>query len=80
MGLDSIWDENGNCLTKKSKGFTARSTGCSCCSYGLCDEKDVREEALNSLHYILRASRYFKWDIRKLIKEANKIMKEKDKE
>ena len=79
MGLDSIWDDEGQYLKKNSKGFSARSTGCSCCSTTLDTEKEVRKEAIDSLHYILRATRYFKWDIDKLLKEAKKVMLDKDK-
>ena len=79
MGLDSIWDEEGNWLTNKSNGFSARSTGCSCCSVKLETEKEVRKEAIDSLHWILRASRYFKWDIDSLLKKAKTEMNKKRK-
>jgi hypothetical protein len=73
MGLDSIWGEDGNYLTQKSKGFSARCTGCGCCSHELESEKDVKEEAINSLEQVIRASKYFKWNIAELVKEAGKI-------
>lgn len=70
MGLDSIWDDRGEYLVKESKGFDARSTGCSCCSHKLNTEKDVRKEAIESLSYILRATDYFGWDIQELKNQA----------
>lgn len=72
MGLDSIWGNDGEYLTKKSKCFSARSTGCSCCSTQLTTEKEVRKEVVDSLSYILRASDFFKWNIKDLLKEARK--------
>lgn len=78
MGLDSIWDEDGEYLTKKSKGFSARSTGCSCCSSELFTEESVRKEVIKSLQDIFRAVRFFKWDIDILWKEAKKEVKSID--
>lgn len=71
MGLDSIWDEDGEWLTSDSKGFKARSTGCSCCSIELSNEQEVREECVKSLSWILRAGYYFNWDFEDLMKDAN---------
>ena len=73
MGLDSIWDNEGNYLTKKSKGFSARSTGCSCCSSTLDTKEEVRKEMLDSLKYVVRGCNYFRWKVDDLVKEANKI-------
>lgn len=70
MGLDSIWNEEGDCLVKKTEGFKARSTGCSCCSSELATESEVRKEAIQSLMYILRAAWFFNWDFVELVKEA----------
>jgi len=75
MGLDSIWDAEGEYLTKKSKGFKASSTGCDCCSVKLTTEEEVRKEAIDSLHYILRATDFFKWNIQDLLKDARKEVK-----
>jgi len=66
MGLDSIWDEEGDYLNKRSKGFFARSTGCSCCSIDLTTEEEVKKEAVSSLSYMIRAVRFFKWDIEEI--------------
>ena len=74
MVLDSIWDGKGEWLTKESKTFRARSSGCSCCSMELTTEKEVRKETISSLHWVLRASRHFKWDIQKLLEEGNEMM------
>lgn len=79
MGLDSIWTEEGDYLTKKSQKFKARSTGCSCCSCELHTEKEVRKEAIDSLSMITRASRYFGWDLDELIKEAKKKMRKDER-
>lgn len=70
MGLDSIWDEEGNYLTMKSKGFRARSTGCSCCSTQLETEEEIRKEAENSLIQIIISARFFKWDWENFFKKA----------
>lgn len=75
MGLDSIWDEEGNYLTKESKGFRARSTGCSCCSCELETEEKVRKEAVDSLSFILIAADFFKWDMSEIITEARNEVK-----
>ena len=72
MVLNSIYDENGNYLTNKSKGFHARSCGCSCCSTDLHSEQDVKKEAIESLKVVLTASKFFKWDVQKLINRAKK--------
>jgi len=60
MGLDSIWTKDGEYLTNRKEGFSARSTGCSCCSVELITEEDVKSEAIDSLSVIIRAKRYFK--------------------
>lgn len=75
MGLDSIWDDEGNFLTKKSKGFRAKSTGCSCCSSELTTENEVKKEAILSLGMIIRASDYFKWDWKRIMNEGKKESK-----
>lgn len=72
MTFDSIWDEEGNWLTKSSKGFRARSTGCSCCSSELTTEAEVKKEVIDTLTFILRGADYFKWDVQKLLREAKK--------
>jgi hypothetical protein len=79
MGLASIWDEKGDYLTENSKGFSARTVGCGCCSVELTTELEVKKEALDSLGYILLACRFFKWDIKDLIKIAWNKKMEKEK-
>ena len=76
MGLDSIWNAEGEYLTKKSKDFKARSTGCSCCSASLTTESDVKKEAIDSLTFIIKASNYFKWSLSEILKEAEKKEKQ----
>lgn len=73
MGLDSIWNEEGNSLRNRKEGFKARSTGCACCSANLDTEKDVKEEALWSLMWVMRAAYYFKWDQSTLEADAKKL-------
>jgi len=73
MGLDSIWDLDGNWLTKRSRGFRARSTGCSCCSTELDTEGKVKEEAIDSLRWVLKARDYFNWDFGKMVTKARKL-------
>ena len=75
MGLDSIWDEEGEWLTSKSKGFKARSTGCDCCSSELTTPDEVKKEAIDSLRWIWLASTYFKWNLKKMLSEAKKLHK-----
>lgn len=79
MGIASIWDKNGNWLRMNSKGFSCRSTGCSCCSVELETEAEVKREAIDSLRWVWLASRYFKWDFEDLLKQAEKLHKEESK-
>jgi hypothetical protein len=72
MGLESLWNEEGEYLTKRSEKFRTRSTGCSCCSVQLDTEAEVRKEAIDSLSNVLLAQKYFNWDLDKLIREAKK--------
>lgn len=72
MGLDSIWNSEGDYLTKRTDKFEARSTGCSCCSMELDTESEVREHTIESLVEILTASKYFGWNFTKMIQEAKK--------
>lgn len=76
MGLHSIWNQDGDFLKKNSKGFSARSTGCSCCSTQLETEEEVKKEAVESLMYIMKACVYFDWDLGELAKLAAKQDKE----
>lgn len=71
MGLDSIWNYEGNYLTSRKEKFDARSTGCSCCSVTLDTEKEVRKEAIESLVEILLAAKYFGWSLKGMITEAS---------
>lgn len=75
MVLDSIWDEDCNYLKRRSKGFKARSSGCSCCSIDLSNEEEVRKEVIKSLVEVILARDYFRWDFTKLVKEARKDKK-----
>jgi len=75
MGLGSIWDHTGNYLTKRSRGFRARSTGCSCCSTELTTEAEVRKEAMDSLYWVMKAANYFGWDIKKMISQSKQRRK-----
>lgn len=79
MGLDSIWNDEGEYLNLKprSKGFRARSTGCSCCSIELDTEAEVKREAIDSLMNVLLATQYFKWNFAELIKVARKLDKDR---
>ena len=79
MGLNGIWSDEGEYLKRKSKGFSARSTGCDCCSCTLDTEHEVRDEAVNSLVSILRAVRFFRWDFVLLVTEAKKVMRKEDR-
>jgi len=77
MGLDSIWDGDGEYLSKSSKSFRARSTGCDCCSVELDTPEEVRKEALDSLEYIVVACEFFGWDIDRLINKARREYKKR---
>jgi hypothetical protein len=78
LGLDEIWSKESNWLTEKSKvkdGFKARSTGCGCCSTELETEEEVKKEAIDSLSMIIRAQRFFKWNMNELLKLGEEKMK-----
>ena len=77
MGFKSIWDEDGNYLTKKSKGFRARSTGCDCCSVELTTKEEVEKEIIESFENILFAVDYFDFSIQELIKKAKEQKRKK---
>lgn len=79
MGLEHIWDDEGNYLKKNSKGFRTRSTGCSCCSYDLTTKEEVEKEAIDSLMNVLIASDYFKFNFVNLISEARRKAKKEMK-
>ena len=70
MGIDNFWAEWENYRDLKRKGFSSRTTGCSCCSNELTDRKEIRKEAINSLYEVIKACEYFKWDIFALVRTA----------
>ena len=80
MGLESIWNEELNLLRNRKEGFTARSTGCGCCSTSLDTEKQVKRETVESLMWVMRAAYYFKWDQSTLEKDAKNLWQKYVKE
>ena len=77
MSLDSIWDDEGNYLNKKSKHWKARTTGCSCCSADIDSDEELKKNALDSLIEVIIAQEVLKQDILGWIKEAKKSEKYK---
>ncbi|MFA5132797.1 MAG: hypothetical protein WC444_05750 [Candidatus Paceibacterota bacterium] len=59
----SFWSNKDNKIDEE--GFSARSTGCGCCSHELTTQKEVEEAVVQSLVQILAAFEYFNFDLSK---------------